>query len=274
MNTRANTERALASFLARSALLGLGSIAVVDNPTEELQDELTRGRDVKLYRKGMARRGTPQVLRRASAQTKAIARLEENYLFFSRRWPSSANNTIGAGALTVGTFPYFNRATGDDASGSGFPTGFTHDLTTTNLQLANQIPQGTSFVFNQIGVSFNSDAATGDINQLMEAAALQFTKAGGQFSLDHGPLKMWPSGMGTDGFSTATSVTAAHNGVSDIRAVRNLRIARVIKEKETFSYNLIFPRTTKAQNGASLAMSDFVIATIWLWGGQKNVIPT
>lgn len=278
MRKEALNHAALASFLQRSALVGPQSeLAVYDNPTEEIRQAAQEGRGIKLYRKGAMVRRVAAV---RSSAPKQIARLEENYLFASRRFPSSANNTIGSGALAVAQYPFFNKAAGDDGSGAGFPTGFVLDLTLTNLQVANQIPQGTSFVFNQIGVSFNSDAGAADVNQMLEACALQFSKAGGQFTLDHGPLKMWPGGMGSDGFAATAvggsplTIQSAHNGSADIRAVRNLRIARVLKEKETFNYTIIIPRTTKAQNGAAFALSDFVVVTIWLWGGQKNVIPT
>jgi hypothetical protein len=111
---------------------------------------------------------------------------------------------------------------------------------------------------------------------MLDSAALTFTKQGGQFTLNHGPIKAWPGGMGLAGYSNiaaAATEVSAHNGAADIRAVRTLKIPRVIREKETFSYNFVVPRATAARDGVAFALTQFVLATVWLWGGQENVIP-
>jgi hypothetical protein len=36
---------------------------------------------------------------------------------------------------------------------------------------------------------------------------------------------------------------------------------------------MLIARTTKAKDGTAIALSNFVTPTIWLFGGQRNVIP-
>ena len=257
---------AVNAFIERAARLKQ-YVTVFANPTEELIDAHQSGRKVKLFAKG-------------SLVRKPLARLEENYLYFTRRFPSASNNTIGSGALVAGTYPYFGRAVGDDGSGVGFPTGFTLSLQETNMEVAGQVAQGSSFVLNQIGVSVNADATVGDVNQVLDAMTLQFAKTGGTFTINHGPIKFWPGAFGNGGFAAAATTVAAttinvqhgSNGAVDIRAVRNLRIARTLRPNETFIYNLIVNRATKATDGTAFALTNFLGVTLWLWGGQKNAI--
>lgn len=273
--------RVISAFLARAAMLGLpGAISpdrinVLHNPTEEILDGLERKGKVKLYAgswQGM--KGTNfQVSRRAGSNG---ARLEENYLYSTRRFPGGVNNTIGAGALVANTYPFFGYANGGDGASAGFPTGFTAGLTETNMEVAAQVAQGTNFVFNQVGVSFDALATTTNVAQTLDSAALTFSKQGGQFTLNHGPIKAWPGGMGLAGYSNITAAAtevSAHNGAADIRAVRTLKIPRIIREKETFAYNFVIPRATAARDGVAFALTQFVLCTVWLWGGQENVIP-
>jgi len=115
---------------------------------------------------------------------------------------------------------------------------------------------------------------------MCDNATLTFQKTGGSFSLNHGPVKMWPGGMGVTGYAggdfgtgAAGNVHSANNGVADIRAVRNLKIARVIRQGEVFSYGFEIARTTKnTKTDTNLALSSFIVATIWLWGATKNAI--
>lgn len=256
------------------------AVSVFDNPTEELLDSQREGRPIKLYAKNFRGKIVKKATAPRPASGSGLARLEENYLFSSRRFPTAANNTISSGALVTGIYPFFSRGIGDDASAVGFPTSSTLTKELTNMELGGQIAQGTSFVFNQIGVSFNSDVATADVNPLLDICSLQFSKAGGQFTLNHGPLKFWPAGMGAAGYAaygttastTTVRIEAAHNGNADIRSVRNLKIARVLKEKETFAYNVIIERVAAARDGVAVALTNFVVMTIWLWGGQRNLL--
>jgi hypothetical protein len=271
-------DSVIARFAARAQRFGgiREDVSVMEHSTEELVDTLSSGRTKEMFARGPA--GA-----RMRIPGKALARLEENYLYASRRFPALSNNTIGSGALTTGAFPFFGVANGGLGDSVGFPTGFVLSLNETNMELGGQIPQGQSFVFNQIGVSFNADCPVADAQVLMDSVNLSFSKSGGGFSINHGPLKMWPGGFGAGGFAggglspadsevTANAASSAANGAIDVRAVRNLRIARVLKANDVFSYALNVPRTTKANDGTAIALSAFAIVTIWLWGGFKSAI--
>jgi hypothetical protein len=273
----------IAAFLARAGFLNIagavGGATILDNPTEEILDGMDRKGKVKLFARGAnlpwmgARNTATTVHRRAGSNG---SRLEENYLYSTRRFPSLTNSTIGGGAIVANTYPFFQYANGQNCDSAGFPTGTASGLTETNMEVASQVAQGTNFVFNQVGISFNAMATTTNVAQLLDACALTFSKQGGQFTLNHGPIKAWPGGMGLAGYSNITAAAtevSAHNGSADIRAVRTLKIPRVIREKETFAYNFIVPRATTATDFTAFALTQFVLATVWLWGGQENVIP-
>jgi len=257
-------------------------VSILENPTDELREELAdaklRGRSLSDIARPLFARNVRMRLRGRGDTGKA--RVEENYLYSSRRFPGLANNTIGSGALTPGAFPFFTKGAGDQGDSMGFPTGFVLGAPETNMETGGAIAQGTSFVFQHLGVSFNSDIVTDDLADMLDAVALGFSKAGGQFSLSQGPLKMWPAGMGisgtiaADNSDAAVQIHAVHNGAADVRAVRTLRIPRILREKETFKYTFQVERATKAKNGATIGLSDFVVATIWLFGGQRNEIPS
>lgn len=277
--------RVLSAFLTRAAMLGLPGLVspenarIFDNPTEELLDDLQRKGKSKLFARGIPRPWTgargvaTAVHRRAGANG---SRLEENYLYSTRRFPTATNNTIGAGALVANTYSFFQYANGGTCDSAGYPTGTAASLLETNMEVASQIAQGTNFVFNQVGITFNAMATTTNVAQILNAAALTFSKQGGQFTLNHGPIIGWPGGMGLAGFSNITAAAtevSAHNGAADIRAVRSIKLPRIIREKETFVYNFVVPRATNPQNASAFALTDFITATVWLWGGQENVIP-
>lgn len=275
----------LQGFMSRLPAHLLANVAILENPTSELRGELDHAKahgkswsDVALFARNIRqRRFAPQP---ANGGSSGKARVEENYFYSTRRFPVLTTNTIGAGGLTAGVFPFFGKGLNDDGVGLGFPTGFVLGTPETNMEVGGAIPQGTSFVFSQLGISFESDIATADLAVMMDAATLVFSKAGGQFSLSHGPLKFWPSGMGIQGYAAAAvggtplAQTAAHNGAADIRAVRTLRIPRILREKETFSYGINIARVTKAKDGSTIGLTNFVCPTIWLFGGQRNVIPS
>lgn len=259
------------NFKARAARLGINPAALVILPgsTDDIREDMeSPRRRAQLFARHF----------RGGNQRTAGARLEENYFYSSRRFPSGTNNTIGGGTLTAGNFALFNKGVGEDGSGLGFPTGSSLTLAETNLDVGGYLPQGSNFVGKQLGVSFNSDIATADLAPFIDVASLIFSKAGGQFQMNQGPLKFWPGGTGVDGYAAAAvggtplAQTAAHNGASDIRAVRSLRIPRILREKEVFSYGINVARTTTARTGVAIALSDFIVATIWLFGGQKNTI--
>jgi hypothetical protein len=277
--------KVITAFLTRAGMFGLAgafnpeNTVLLDNPTEEILDGMQRKGKVRLFARGVntpwmgARNVATQVHRRAGSNG---SRLEENYLYSTRRFPALTNSTIGGGAIVANSYAFFQYANGQNCDSAGFPTGTAAGLTETNMEVASQVAQGTNFVFNQVGISFNAMATTTNVAQLMDACALIFSKQGGQFTLNHGPIKAWPGGMGLAGFSNITAAAtevSAHNGAADIRAVRSLKIPRVIREKETFAYNFVVPRATTATDFTAFALTQFVLATVWLWGGQENIIP-
>jgi hypothetical protein len=246
----------------------LGTCAFLETPTEEILEGLEKGKPVSMH---------ARMARGRKIRPGGIARLEENYLYSTRRFPTAANNTIGSGALAAGTYPLFTAARGGLGDVLGFPTGFQLSTAETNMELPGQIPQGQSFVFNQMGISFNADATIGDTNQLLEAATLQYQRAGGQFTLDQGKISFWPGAFGQGGHYGSMTAAAGNNygsnGRTDLRAVRNLRIARVLKGTDVFQYNFVIHRATKSTDGSAWALSNFVNATLWLWGGWKVNVP-
>lgn len=249
----------IAAFLQRSHLAnpGLG-VSLIENPTEELLHGLRTGRPVKMF----------QTAGVAPAAKKAPRRLEENYLYSTRAFQ--------AGALAAADYRFFQNAIGQAPTGDGFPAAVTNlDDLETNMDVGGQIAQGKNFAFRQVGLSFNASIATGNCATLLDAGSLRFSKQGDQYVLRHGPARLWPGGTGVAGYSTATSVTAAHNGAADPRAVRSLRIPRVIKQKESFAYIYHVPRTTFAADGATAftITAPGALMTVWLWGGQMDVIP-
>jgi hypothetical protein len=258
-------------------------VAILANPTDELRAELADAKadgrgwsDVALFAQGIRQRRM-----QFARGPKKNDRLEENYFYGSRRFPSAVNNTIGSGALAKGDYPFFTQGLNADGGSLGFPTGFVLDVPETNMETSGgQIATGTNFVFTQLGITFNSDIAVADLAVMLDAVALTFKKGAGNFALSHGPLKMWPAGMGISGFAALTSggdgdptmLQAVTNGSPDLRQVRSLRIPRVLKEQEQFRYNFTVARGTRAKDGSTIALSAFVVPTIWLFGGQKTEI--
>ncbi len=266
----------LQAFMGRLPESIRSRVSILQNPTDELREELA---DAKASGKGVSLFANSVRVRRPGGSS-GKARVEENYFYSSRRFPALANNTIGGGALVAQTYPYFTKGSGDNGDSMGFPTGFVLGPPETNLEQGGTIPQGTDFVFQQLGVSFNSDIAVSDLADMLDACALGFTKGGGQFSLSQGPLKMWPAGMGISGFAAASgngddviNVAAVTNGAANIKALRTLSIPRVLRAQEAFKYSVQIERATKATDGSTIGLSNFVIPTIWLFGAQRNVIP-
>lgn len=251
----------LTRFLERSFVQGAPSLHVLENPTEEIIDGLKRGKPARLFQKA----GTAPVLAPMRAPPR---RVEENYLYSTRAFQ--------AGALASADYRFFQNAIGQAPTGDGFPAAVTNlsDLET-NMDVGGQIAQGKNFAFRQVGISFNTLISRDNIGTLLDAGALRFSKQGDQYQLRHGPLRLWPGGTGISGFTTETNSGAVHNGLSDPRAVRSLRIPRVIKEKESFAYIYVVPRTVQANDGATAFTIEApgALMTVWLWGGQVDVIP-
>ena len=248
---------ALRRFIDRSAPglddQGVEGIQVFQNSTEEIQHGLARRKPVKLFQAAMGGR-------------KPGKRLEENYLYSTRAFQ--------AAALAAADYRFFQNAIGQSGTADGFPSGVgALDDLETNMDVGGQAPSGKNFVFRQMGLSFNASISVANLACMLDAGALRFAKAD-QFQLRHGPARLWPGGTGVDGFSTATATTGAHNGTADPRAVRTLRVPRVIKAKESFAYIYHVPRTVFGGDGSTAftVAAPGCLFTIWLWGGVVDKI--
>lgn len=269
MNLNDIKQSVIAGFLERTRSVGgmasdfASRIKFHANPTEEILDAAKNRKALRLYNRGMVSGGG------------ARARLEENYLFDTRRFPTFVAGETFSAAIATGEYMFFQNAVGQPAINNGFGTIITTMTELeTNMDVAGQIAQGKNFVFNQIGISFNADIATADAATLMEMGALRYEKQGGQTTLRHGPVRQWPGGTGA---VTATAAAIqSNNGVADIRATRKLAIPRVIREKESFAYKYIVPRASRNNAGATAnngVVTGACLMTIWLWGGQQDAIP-
>ena len=229
-------------------------VRVYDNPTEAVADG-TKKREVSFANGRMQYQSSG-----------SKARLEENYLFDTRRFAS--------GAQAAGENIFFGNAIGLPASNNGFAAGMVMTDVETNMDTAGQIPQGKNFVLVQIGISFNAAALNTDIGLLLEGGALRFEKQGGQFTLKHGPGVLWPGGTGIGGWAGATNIGNSFNGTADMRSARKLNVPRVLKSKETFNYKYVLPRAvSNLDNSTAISLTSNTLMRIWLWGGQEDAIP-
>lgn len=253
----------IASFLDRCSA-GMGDAAnmirVFANPTEEIAESLSARKPIKLFARGPGMLSTPQ--------SGARARLEENYLFDTRRFAAGT----GSGGLIAGDYQFFANAIGQPGTNNGFVAGMVMTDVETNMDVASQIAQGKDYVLTSIGVSFNAGIIQADAIQLLDAGALRFSKQGGQYTLKHGPINMWPGGQGLS--SSLAAASTAANGVNDIRATRKLAVPRVLRAKDTFNYTYSVPRsTTNLDFSTPYSLSVPCCVRIWLWGGQQDAIP-
>lgn len=264
----------IASFLERCGPLA-DLVKVYENPTEEIHHARKTGGKIRLYGRGA------NML--ASAGGGARARLEENYLYDTRRFPTFVTGEALPVTLLSGEYLFFGSAQGQPSGNNGFNPAVVPVMSDveTNMDTPSQIPQGKDYVLTQLGVSFNVDITTADLSVMLESGAIRFEKQGGQYTLRHGRPNFWPGGMGMGG-NVATAVggapltiNARTNGAPDIRAVRKLAVPRVIRQKETFSYKYVVPRQSRNTLGAAAnnQLAAGIVMTIWLWGGQQDAIP-
>lgn len=251
-----------ARFLERLNLDPRGpGLHVLENPTEEIADGVHRGRPPKLF--GAGAQGQPLV----------AGRLEENYMYYTRRFPNNtANNTIGGGAVTAQDYLYFINGLGDPGTVAGYFSVANLTLQQTNMASGGKVPTGRGFRMFDIGVSFNTGAKVGDISQCLDTMNMRYEKQSGQLVLQHGSLKFWPGGTGIYANTTATATTAASNGMPAITNVRRYRNPRIISANEQFQY-VINAAAATPNNNTTVALTDFVEITIWLFGQVLDAIP-
>lgn len=262
----------ISAFLDRCGPLG-SMIKVYENPTEEIHEARRTGKAIKMFAAGGQLAGGQG----------ARARLEENYLFDTRRFPTFVTGEALPVTLAAGEYLFFGNAVGQPAANNGFSPTVVSTMSDveTNMDTASQIPQGKDYVLTQLGISFNVDITTANAAVMLESGSIRFEKQGGQYTLKHGRPNMWPGGMGLGGNVTTAvggsplTIDARSNGAPDIRAVRKLAVPRVIRQKETFAYKYVVPRTSRNTLGtaANNQLSAGIIMTIWLWGGQQDAIP-
>jgi hypothetical protein len=272
MNLSANLRNAAQVFLSHlQAGPGAGGLMIYDQPTEQIREAALAGKQLRLS--GMA---SPRGGIRALVQKKDV-RYEENYLYSTRRFPNNtANDTIGAGAVTGGDYDFFGNGVGDAVTTMGYFTAAGTALTYlhTNMDRGGKIPQGRAFRLYELGISFNARAKANDIGQLMDCLSLRYEKQGGQLVVQHGPVKLWPGGTGVSGFSTNTAAEGSANGVAQMGSVRRFKLARELDANESFKYTLNAPSATRYVDGSAIALSTFVEVTIWLYGLTQDRIPT
>ncbi len=253
---------AIRSFLEQFALGHRASL--LENPSEEILDDLGRGRRPRLHSM-------------AGASGAVLGRVEENYLYYTRRFPNNtANNTIGSGAVTAGDYLFFTNGIGDQGSAAGYFSISNLTLQQTNMASGGKIPSGRGFQMFDLGISFNAQAAPGDIAQCLDTMNLRFEKQNSSLVIQHGPIKFWPGGVGLYGFATTTATTTtiqgATNGLPALTNVRRFRNPRTLSANEQFQYVINAAANTPNVNTA-VALTGFVEVTIWLFGRVLDKIP-
>lgn len=265
MNMNKEIRESLGGFLAR---LGVDprdprGVHVFENPTEDLIHDFSKGRKPKLH---------------SMAQGGAIGRLEENYLYYTRRFPSNtANNTIGSGAVVAGDYPFFTNGVGDQGSAAGYFSITNLTYQQTNMASSGKIPSGRGFRMYDLGVTFNAGIAPGDLVQCLDSMNMRFEKQGGSLVIQHGPTKFWPGGTGLYGFAsttaTTTTIQGASNGMPSLMNARRFRNPRDLMANESFSY-IINAAANMPNVNAAVALTAFVEVTIWLYGQVFDRIPS
>lgn len=249
--------------LALSPFHNAGNVHVLEESTEELQhahDRLGRG-------------GRASKLHSMATGQAVVGRLEENYLYYTRRFPNTpTSNTIGAGAVTAGDYLYFTNGLGDQGTAAGYLSVSQLTLQQTNMASGGKIPTGRGFRMYDLGISFNSQCLVADMSQCMDTMNLRFEKQSSQLVLQHGPIKFWPGGTGIYANTTATNTTAASNGLPALTNVRRMRNPRILSANEQFQYVINAAAATPNVN-TTVALSNYVEITIWLFGQVLDTIP-
>lgn len=247
---------------------GLG-VDVLENDTETLIDEISHGRQPAIYR--MAGALAPVGAGRRRGKQK-IVRKEENYLWSARRYPALPTNTIGSGAIEKGDAPFFSSGVGDPGSALGYASVSNLTFLQTNMDKGGRIPTGRGFALYELAVSFNAMARPNDIAQLLDTCELRYSKNNDDFTLHHGPIRMWPGGTGVTGVASTYDISGgpgptviAENGLPTMAAVRRFKQPRLLSANESFSY--IVSSTDKLpRDNTAVALSQFTEMCIWLFG--------
>jgi hypothetical protein len=237
-------------------------VSIIEQPTEDLVWDLQRGRKPKLHK---------------MADAGVVGRIEQNYLYYTRRFPLNVtNNTIGGGAVTAGDYLFFTNGVGDQGTAAGYFSLANLTLQQTNMASGGKIPTGRGYQLFEIGITFNTSAAPGDIAQLLDTCNMRYEKQNSSLVVQQGPIKFWPGGMGIYGFAsttaTATTIQAAANGMPALANVRRWKDPRLLSSNEQFQY-VINAASATPNNNTTVALTGFLEMTIWLFGNQIDKIP-
>lgn len=261
----------LPGLMARIAAAMGPRTLILENSTEELDDAVSKGKKPKLFGFGDG------PFAGQAGQGGVLGRLEENYLYSTRRFPNNtANNTIGSGAVTAGDYPFFTNGVGDQGSTAGYFSLSNLTYQQTNMAPSGKIPTGRGFKLYDLAVSFNAGAIGSDIAQLLDTCNLRFQKQAGQLVVQHGPIILWPGGVGLSGYAATTATTttlqAATSGAPNLTNARRSRNPRILSANDDFSYIVNAAAATPNSN-TTVALSAFLEMRIWLWGFVLDKIP-
>lgn len=117
------------------------------------------------------------------------------------------------------------------------------NLQHTNLRTARNIPSGSEFVMNRIGVLIaqafsNTVPIVGDLLKAAYAGTLTF-KINDRL-VSEGPLFKYQSGYGMTGSTTANSTSLVTTGVPSLAAAPNLLVAQPIKDNDDLQSTIDF----------------------------------
>jgi hypothetical protein len=262
-------EGLIERFLGRvGARGGLGTeIAVLENSTEELVEDVQHGRAPSIFRM------------RGKAGKKRIKRREENFLYSTRRFPAhTSDDTISTGAVAAQDYPFFNFGVGDQGSIAGYASIGNIGFLQTNMDKGGRIPTGRGFALYELAVSFNAMASPGDIAQLMDTCELRYSKNNDDFTIHHGPVRLWPGGTGVNGFAGVFDASGgpgsqvfAENGMPTMQAVRRFKQPRLLSANESFSY-VIRASANLPRDNVAVALGKFTEMTVWLFGYHFTLI--
>lgn len=273
MNPLAKVSRQIKqAFLAAFAISGARpgeEPILIENPTEEIDDAILRGKGgLRMHFSTAAQARGVSALKDLSSR-KGDIRGEENYLFATRRYPASATNVLPAGNhIPQGQYGFFNVAVNQSAGTAGFPALVNMSYNETNITTPSQTPAGQGFRIFREGIAFNTEAKAEDIEQILDSGDFQYQSESNQYTLYKGPMAGWPGGIGVSGFSTNQNTEAAHNGIADLRSVRSTQMPRIIPPLKQFGYVHNVGQAGRVTDGSNWTLSAFTLARIMLWGDQ------
>jgi hypothetical protein len=246
---------------------------------EEIDHLIARGggRVPKLHGYNpFAPQGSPNSVQAAGG---VQGRLEENYLYSTRRFPNNtANNTIGSGAVTAGDYNFFTSGVGDQGNTMGYFSVSALTYLQTNMAPSGKIPNGRGFKMFDLGVSFNAQASSANIAQMLDTCSISFQKQAAQLKVFNGPILLWPGGVGLSGFAATAvggsplTIAGASNGIAQLSNMRRTKNPRILSANDDFQY-VVTAAAATPQSNTTVALTDFVEMRVALFGFVLDKIP-